>query len=149
MCVESVDDNCLLSGASMLRGATLTCGSSSTWSTMRHQAFFFHHQDFGGTVGADSARCFAVDRSAKACRTSGRDNSTTCLLREGMCLMTKCDSKGQLSAVFKFDNGDVSVPCPTGKHHLRPTSNSCSGITVHRRCHDGFNASFCHQSVMQ
>jgi hypothetical protein len=56
VCVESVDDNCLLSGASSLRGAALMCGSSSSWATMRHQAFLYHHQTFGGTVGSDASR---------------------------------------------------------------------------------------------
>lgn len=116
VCVESVDDNCLLSGASILRGSTLTCGSSSSWSTMRHQAFYFHHQQFGGTVGSTSSRCYAVEPSAKACRVSGKQNTTTCLLREGMCLETVCDGSGKLSAIFKFADGqEVKVPCPTGK----------------------------------
>lgn len=29
VCVEGVDDGCMLAGASLLRGNTLTCGSSS------------------------------------------------------------------------------------------------------------------------
>jgi hypothetical protein len=116
VCVESVDDNCLLSGASALRGSTLMCGSSSSWSTMRHQAFLYHHQTFGGTVGSISSRCYALEGSARACRSSGQGNSTTCLLRSAMCVDTRCDSKGGLSAVFKFDHGqDVVVPCPTGE----------------------------------
>lgn len=116
VCVESVDDNCLLSGASQLRGATLMCGSSSSWSTMRHQAFLYHHQAFGGTVGSDSSRCYALEGAAKVCRSSGKGNgTTTCLLRNAMCIDTVCGAKGSVSAVFKFDNGqDVTVPCPSG-----------------------------------
>jgi hypothetical protein len=116
VCVESVDDNCLLSGASTLRGATLMCGSSSSWVTMRHQAFLYHHQAFGGTVGTGSSRCYALEGSAKICRTNGKLNSTTCLLRNAMCVETVCGAKGGLSAVFRFQDGkDVTVPCPSGK----------------------------------
>jgi hypothetical protein len=61
-------------------------------------------------------RCYPLQGSAKACRTSGKGgNSTTCLLRQAMCLETVCDAKGDVSAVFKFNNGkDVVVPCPSG-----------------------------------
>lgn len=117
VCVESVDDNCWLPGASKLRGDTLMCDSSSSWNTMRHQAFYFHHQNFGGTVGSSNSRCFSLESStAKACRQGASgSNETTCLLRAGMCLETLCDGKGKLSAVFKFASGkDVTVPCPTG-----------------------------------
>lgn len=60
VCVESVDDNCLLSGASSLRGAALMCGSSSSWVTLRHQAFLYHHNTFGGTVGSGTSRSVGV-----------------------------------------------------------------------------------------
>jgi len=133
VCVESVDDNCLLSGASILRGSTLTCGSSSSWSTMRHQAFYFHHQQFGGTVGSTSSRCYAVEPSAKACRVSGKQNTTTCLLREGMCLETVCDGSGKLSAIFKFADGqEVKVPCPTGRWQQQ---HAASGSSARVPCH--------------
>lgn len=61
-------------------------------------------------------RCYPLQGSAKACRTSGKgSNSTTCLLRQAMCLETVCDAKGEVSAVFKFNSGkDVVVPCPSG-----------------------------------
>jgi hypothetical protein len=126
VCVESVDDNCLLSGASTLRGATLMCGSSSSWVTMRHQAFLYHHQAFGGTVGTGSSRCYALEGSAKICRTTGKLNSTTCLLRNAMCVETVCGAKGGLSAVFRFQDGkDVTVPCPSGEGFGCIDSTAC------------------------
>lgn len=66
-------------------------------------------------MGTGSSRCYALEGSAKICRTNGKLNSTTCLLRNAMCVETVCGAKGGLSAVFRFQDGkDVSVPCPSG-----------------------------------
>lgn len=154
VCVEGVDDGCLLAGASSLRGSTLTCGSSSSWSTMRHQAFYYHHAAFGGTVGSPSARCFALQGSVKACRKSGKD--AVCLMRRAMCLDARCDSKGNVEAVFRFDEdgSSVALPCPTGgsidlaqqlpgrgfisgKLRCPPASAICPGLSCKQPCVNG------------
>lgn len=124
VCVEGMDDGCLVAGASLLRGPTLTCGSSSTWSTMRHQAFLYHHRQAGGTVGTQTARCFPVDPEQRVCQRQGSggvnakggSDPPACLMRQGLCLETACDAAGRLSAVFKFqDSATVTLPCPTGE----------------------------------
>lgn len=159
VCVEGMDDGCLLAGASMLRGATLTCGSSSSWSTMRHQAFYVHHQAFGGAVGSGGARCFAVEGSSKACRLPGAakkggvkdvglkgsaaaQEGEDCLLRDAMCLEARCDARGRVTAVFRFPDGDVAVPCPEGGVIDLPKDLPGRGFTSGRlRCPPG--ASIC------
>eukprot|EP00775_Hariotina_reticulata_P005454 gene5454-5688_t len=115
VCVEGLDDGCLLAGASQLRGFTVTCTSTSTWSTMRHQAYFYNHAMFGGTVGTRDSRCFEIESSSKACMKRGPAKGDTCLMRQAMCLETRCDSRGMVQAVFKFPDGrEVAVDCPSG-----------------------------------
>jgi hypothetical protein len=155
VCVEGVDDGCLLAGASVLRGLTLTCGSTSSWSTMRHQAFFYHHMQAGGTVGSQTARCFAVDPSTKVCQrppgagAGGRNGSAAgeaaCLMREGMCLDVSCNSRGLLSATFKFPDGSSkTLPCPTGERLLLVcTQQGLTCCPALRRSHGASAAADC------
>lgn len=117
VCVEGVDDGCLLAGASALRGNTLTCLSASSWSTMRHQAFFFHHRAFGGSVGSPTARCYSTADGAPACMQTPGSSEPTCLMRGAMCLETRCSSKGAVEAVFRLPGKEpVVVACPQGGH---------------------------------
>ncbi|KAF8061962.1 leishmanolysin-like peptidase [Scenedesmus sp. PABB004] len=125
VCIDGVDDdNCLLAGASVLRGSALSCQSASTWSTMRHQAFYFHHSTFGGTVGNPNSRCYQAEGATPPCmaakaspgaRAPGAAADPTCLMRQAMCLETRCTPRGEVEAVFNFEgSGSVAVPCPQG-----------------------------------
>jgi hypothetical protein len=87
----------------------------AAWSTMRHQAFFYNHAMFGGTVGSRTSRCYDIESSSKACMKGGRAGGDTCLMRHAMCLETRCNSKGVVQAVFKFPDGkEEAVDCPSG-----------------------------------
>lgn len=89
----------------------------AAWSTMRHQAFYFHHKTFGGSVGVPSSRCYALQGNTSACKTSTavEGPNPTCLMRQAMCLETRCSSKGEVEAIFRFDTGDtVPILCPQG-----------------------------------
>lgn len=84
---------------------------------MRHQAFYYHHKLFGGTVGNPVARCYATPDEQPVCLMEPGNTEPTCLMRDAMCLETRCTSKGQVEAVFRFDDGAtvVAVPCPQGE----------------------------------
>ncbi|KAF6258812.1 hypothetical protein COO60DRAFT_1516905 [Scenedesmus sp. NREL 46B-D3] len=115
VCTEGLDDGCLVAGGSLLRGDTLTCLSPSTWSTLRHQAFYFHHKAFGGSVGHPAARCYALADERPACMRTPGSSERTCLMRDAMCLETRCTSKAEVEAVFRMPEGEpVVVPCPQG-----------------------------------
>lgn len=81
---------------------------------MRHQAFLYHHVTFGGTVGSPSSRCYGVEDGPRACRVEPGASEPTCLMRQAMCLETRCDAHGMVQAVFKFGSDSVVVPCPEG-----------------------------------
>jgi hypothetical protein len=82
---------------------------------MRHQAFYFHHKSFGGSVGSPASRCYALADEKPACMQTPGDSAPTCLMRDAMCLETRCTSKGEVEAVFRLPDAEpIVVRCPQG-----------------------------------
>jgi hypothetical protein len=82
---------------------------------MRHQAFYFHHKSFGGSVGNPAARCYSMADEQPACMQTPGSSEPTCLMRDAMCLETRCTSKAEVEAVFRLPGSEpVVARCPQG-----------------------------------